>query len=234
MSEPKKISWADIEEEIKNVINETLHNRLKNNCTEDSQESKDKSINEAQFDVNEKAEKCFVYAVFKDHVCFGKFVNMKFCDKFKNDNKLSQNGKNELLLNDKNKINGKDNLLELRVFNKCFEVRVIYSFEKDEFLYRYLDDYNESNNLYIYPEQHYLDGEWQGDEFKSRIRSLPKLPFLKDENNEPINIDTYKGKDLKLLIKTYIKFDGEGSPEVEDWRLAGFIAGENEEVECCG
>lgn len=209
MSGTKKIRWSDIEEEIVNVIPKELIDRLKG-----IYETKEDSSNKDYFDVNEKAENCFVYAVFKDCVCFGKYINKELNEGFKK------------------KYNA-DKLLELRIFNRCFEVRVIYSFEKDAFFYRYLDDYNENNNLYIYKEQHYLDGEWQKDgKFKSKIRSLPELPFLKDKNNE--TIEKFKDKALKLLIKTYIKFDEDGSPEVADWRLAGFIAGENEEVECCG
>lgn len=210
MSEPKKMSWSDIEDGIKIVLPEKtkLIERLKSAY---EKRTKDDSENKDYFDINEKAENCFVYAVFKDCVCLGKYKNRK------------------LELMDKNC--DVDKLLELRVFNKYFEARVIYSFEKDAFFYRYLDDYNESNNLYIYKEQHYIDGEWQGEEFKSKIRSLPELPFLKDENNK--TIDKFKDKDLKLLIKTYIKFDSDGSPEVADWRLAGFLAGGNE-VECDG
>lgn len=208
MGDTKEMNWSDIEVEIKNVIPQDLIGRLKSiyeNRTEDDSDNKQKFI------VSEKDVNSFVYAVFKDHVCFGKFVNMKFCDKFKNDNEFTQNDTN--------------NLLELRVFNRCFEVRVIYSFEQDKFLYRYLDDYNESKKLYIYKEEHYLDGEWQKDgKFKSKIRNLPELPF---------NTETYKDQDLKLLIKSYIKFNDDGSPEVADWRLAGFKAGGNE-VECDG
>ncbi len=203
MCDTKEMNWSDIEVEIKNVIPHNLIGRLKSiyeNRTEEDSDNKEK------FKVSEKDENCFIYAVFKDRVCFGKYINKELNNEFKEKYDVNK-------------------LLELRVFNRCFEVRVIYSFEQDKFLYRYIDDFNKYNDMFIYREQHYLDGEWQKDgKFKSKIRNLPELPF---------NAEAYKDQDLKLLIKTYIKFNDDGSPEVADWRLAGFKAGRNE-VECDG
>jgi hypothetical protein len=113
-------------------------------------------------------------------------------------------------------------LLELRVFNNDYEIRFIYSGEQGKLLDRYLDDTD--NDLYKYEEKHFLDGEWKNGKFQNNLRSCPSLPF---------DTSKYENQDLKLLIKSYIRFNDDGSAETADWRLAGFWAGD-EEVECNG
>ncbi len=187
-------NWNNTENEIAKMIPQNIKVRIMDAiCKNESEES----VDIVQKDVTGNIKSCFAYAVFKDCVCYGKYV----------DGKLSEG----LVSNNINK------LLELRVFNEFFEVRVIYSFEKDKLLYRYLDDYDESGELFIYKEEHYLDGEWKNGRFQNDIRSCPKLPF---------NESKYSGKELKMRINSHIRFDDDnGFPEIKDWRLAGFTDG---------
>lgn len=103
-------------------------------------------------------------------------------------------------------------LLEVRVFNRDSELKIMRPTIADKFTYRFIDD-SANQNDYI-EEKHYLDiDEKKSDGFEYTATGGGKYS-LPVKNAE------------KILIRNYISYDSQGIAQITDYRLVEYLCGE--------
>lgn len=113
-------------------------------------------------------------------------------------------------------------LLELRIFNKNWEYRIIRSsIGEDNFKEREILDSDPMDETSFFDQWQYLDMD--DTTYDSEINEI------KTTGGGKYTLPVPYEKDLKICVRNYIDYDEEsGQAYVTDWRLVGFGTGEVE------
>lgn len=110
------------------------------------------------------------------------------------------------------KITDTDHLLELRVFDKDKELKIMRPTIADEFFYRIIDDTKNFDDNYI-EEEHYLDIDTKKSKGMDYVTTGGGRYTLPIENAE------------RVLIRNYISYDEQGIAQITDFRVVKYIGG---------
>ncbi len=107
-----------------------------------------------------------------------------------------------------------DHLLEVRVFNRDSEIKIMRPTIDDEFYYRFIDDTQLESSAYI-EELHYLDIDTEATKSYGSVNDYVTTGggrySLPVENAE------------KVRVRNYISFDEQNIAQITDFRVVEFL-----------
>lgn len=110
-------------------------------------------------------------------------------------------------------IKDEDKLLEIRIFNKVCEYRMLRGSVGEEFSYRYLDD----NEKEYFEDYQRLDIDATKGKNDGKVYATGGGQY-----SLPIDL-ALEGNDLFIKIHSYVKYDDNGLAYIDDWRLVDFV-----------